>query len=98
MKFFAAQTSLVSLEQVTGVYFLTTCLLSYLFDVAAGRGADLPGLLGAGGHRRVLCDPPVGFPTSLMPQPAGAQTSLGSLERGVTGVYFVTPLLAFLPP
>ncbi len=27
-----------------------------------------------------------------------AQTSLGSLEQAVTGVYFVTPLFAFLPP
>ncbi len=74
------------------------CLISYLFDATAGRGADLPGLLGAGGHQRVLCDLPVGFPTSLMPQPAGAQTSLGSLEKAVTGMYFVSPLFAFLPP
>jgi hypothetical protein len=27
-----------------------------------------------------------------------AKTSLGSMEQAVTGVYFVTPLLAFLPP
>ncbi len=50
-----AQTSLGSLEQaVTGMYFVTPCWLSYLLDAAAGRGADLHRLLGAGGHRRVL--------------------------------------------
>jgi hypothetical protein len=27
-----------------------------------------------------------------------AQTSLGSLERALIGLYFVTPLFAFLPP
>jgi hypothetical protein len=80
------------------MYFVTPLFVSYLLYAAAGRGADLPGLLGECGHRRVLCDPPVCFPTSLMPQPAGAQTSLGSLEQAVTAVYFVTPLFASLPP